>query len=155
MEYPRDDQDGYVPSLHEHLQLTGSEDRVFSFEEVIAVRIRLTGDDFSGRLQDTQARDVIDRAKLSTYIAALAAQDLQRGDVGPAFLALLGYTQGSIPQARERMMTAFGRAPSRSYAAKLHKAWQEATEARRASGTRKPVLSAGGSGGVELDQPRR
>jgi hypothetical protein len=43
MEDPRDEQDGYVPSLYEHLHLTGQEDRTFSFEEVIAIRSRLTG----------------------------------------------------------------------------------------------------------------
>ncbi|MEU5869599.1 hypothetical protein ABZ815_51140 [Nonomuraea sp. NPDC047529] len=48
MEHPRDDQEGYVPSLHDHLQLTGSEARTFSFEEVIAVRARLTGEDLGG-----------------------------------------------------------------------------------------------------------
>jgi hypothetical protein len=124
VEHPRDDQEGYVPSLHEHLQLTGGEDRTFSLKEVIAVRARSTGEDLGGRLEDAQAEGVIDQARLAAYTAALATQGLRRGDLGPAFLALLGYTQGSIPQARERMMAAFGRAPSRSYTAKLGKIWQ-------------------------------
>ncbi|MFI6906177.1 Tn3 family transposase [Nonomuraea sp. NPDC050394] len=51
-------------------------------------------------------------------------RNLQRGGVGLVFLTLPGYTQASIPQAQERMMAAFWRAPSRSYASKLARAWQ-------------------------------
>ncbi|MFF0870173.1 hypothetical protein ACFYUV_51080 [Nonomuraea sp. NPDC003560] len=75
MEQARDDREGYLPSLLEHLQLTGSEDRTSPSEEVIAARARLT-EDISGRLQDTQAEGMINQARLVAYTAALAAQGL-------------------------------------------------------------------------------
>lgn len=46
-------------------------------------------------------------------------------------------TGGSIPAARDHMLAVFGRAPSRSSAAKIDKAWRETVVKRRAAGIRR------------------
>ncbi|GGT04502.1 hypothetical protein GCM10010156_72870 [Planobispora rosea] len=119
----------YVPNLHEHLQLTGAEERTFSFEEVIAVRDRLTG---TTTPADPSSADAIDWAKVAAYRTALAEQHLRHGDLGPAFHVALSYTGGSISAARAHLLAVFGRAPSRSYAAVLYRTWQKADAHRRA-----------------------
>ncbi|MGV9310347.1 hypothetical protein ACWENQ_40960 [Nonomuraea sp. NPDC004354] len=125
-----------MPSLHEHLQLTGGEDRPFSFEEVIAVRSRLTGDAMTDVLERAGLVRVIDWSKVAVYTAALARQGLRHGDLGPAFKVALTSVGGSVPAACERMIALFGRAPSRSYAAKIYRTWQEQSKQRRAEAIR-------------------
>ncbi|WP_157254794.1 hypothetical protein [Nonomuraea typhae] len=125
-----------MPSLHEHFHLVGHEDRTFSFEEVIAVRNRLAGCAVTDLVRSTGA-EVVDWTKVSVLAAALAEQDLRYGDLGPAFLVALSRTNGSIADAREQMITAFGRAPSRSYATQLRRAWQDAAAQRRDAAVRR------------------
>jgi hypothetical protein len=100
-------------SLHEHLQ-DDTPDGV-AMEETIAFRRRVTGrDELTG--QDLSPWDT---ELIEACAAAFTVQDLQHGDLGPAFTGALGRHRGDVTAAHEEMMNAFGRTASPSYTSRL------------------------------------
>jgi hypothetical protein len=105
-------------SMHEHLQDNTPEG--VPMEEMIAFRRRVTSrDQFTG--QDLSPWDT---ELIEACAAAFTAQDLQHGDLGPAFTDALSRHRGDVTAAHEEMMDAFGRTASPSYASRLTAAWK-------------------------------